>query len=178
MRDDEGRIDFSTLDAFEERGHVLVHVRLPHLERQALRERGAERKLVEPSAVDPRNRDDAALAARPNRLAQRVRPIGRQVHRRFGPIVPGVERRAVRLESDGVDARVGSLPACQLAQRIGNIDLRVVQRLGLAVRRRQRRDAPEIDRSQSRARLPADRHSGLRIAPPGRIPRPRPCRPA
>ena len=137
VRDDEGRIDLAAFDAFEQDGHVLVHVRLAHLERQPLRERGAQRKLVQPSAVDAGNRDRAALAAGADGLPKRMRPIGRHEHRRLGAVVPGVERRAVRFEADRVDARVRTLPAGHVAERVEHVDVLVVQRLGAALRGRE-----------------------------------------
>ena len=133
MRDDERRIDLAAFDALEQDGHVLVHVRLAHLEGQSLRERGAQRKLVQPSAVDAGNRDRAALAAGADRLPKRMRPIGRQKHRRLGAVVPRVERRAVRLEADGVDARVRTLAAGHVAERVEHVDVLIVQRLGSAL---------------------------------------------
>src|SRR5436190_11636882 len=75
VRDEERRIDVAALDAREQLRHVLVHVRLSHLERQALGERRAERELVEPAAVDAGDRDDAAFAAARDRLPQRVRAV-------------------------------------------------------------------------------------------------------
>ena len=125
----DGSISPRSMRSSSER-HVLVHVGLAHLERQALGERGAERKLVEPAAVDAGDRDRAALAAGADRLPQRVRPVGGQIQRRLRPVVPRVERRAVRLEADRVDAGVGALPAGHVAQRVEHVDLLVVQRLG------------------------------------------------
>src|SRR4029453_16744582 len=45
VRDVEGRVDLAVFDALEQDGHVPVHVRLAHLEGQALGERSAQRKL-------------------------------------------------------------------------------------------------------------------------------------
>ena len=78
VRDDERRVDLALLDPLQQRLHVPVDVGLAHLEGQALVERGAERELVEQPAVDAGDRDRAALAAALDRLAQRVRPVGRQ----------------------------------------------------------------------------------------------------
>ena len=123
MRDDDRRIDLAAFDALEQQRHVLVHVRLTHLERQPLREGSPQRELVEPSAVDAGNRDRPTLAARANRLAKGMRAIGRQEHRGLRAVVPGIERRTVRFESDGVDARIRPLTSCQLPQRLENVDV-------------------------------------------------------
>src|SRR6185295_9063750 len=75
VRDDERRVNLTAFDAAEQRLHVLHHVCLPHPERESLLERGAKGNLVEESAVDAGNGDDAALTAGVNRLAQRGRAI-------------------------------------------------------------------------------------------------------
>jgi hypothetical protein len=134
MGDDERRIDVSPLDVLEQPRHVLVHVGLTHLERQALRECPAKRELVEPSAVHAGNGDRAALAARANRLTKGVGAIGREVHGGLHAVVPGIERRAVRFEPDGIDAGVRSLSSCQFTQRVRNIDFLVVEDMCPAVR--------------------------------------------
>ena len=148
MGDDKGRVDFASLDALEERRQVLVDVRLTHLERQALRESGAERKLVEPAAVDARNRYHATLSTGIDRLAECVGAIRRQIHRRLGAIVPGVKRGAMRLEADRIDAGVRALTAGQRSERVGHVDFLVVEDLGLALRCRHRQPLREHDRSR------------------------------
>ena len=85
---------------------IAVHVRLAHLEGQPLGEGGAERHLVEEAAVDARDRHGPALAARLDRLAQRVRPVGAEAHAPSCPVVaarrsscrapPGPRRRCRR----------------------------------------------------------------------------------
>ena len=70
-----------------------MHVGLPHLERQPLAERGADRHLVEEPAVDAGDRDRAALAA--GVIAWRS-AVGRSVAMNaavFDPVVVRVERR-------------------------------------------------------------------------------------
>ena len=71
-------------------------------------------------------------------LAERVRAIGGEIHRRLGAVVPGVEGGAVRLEAHGIDAPVGTLTAGQGAKRVRHVDFHVVEDLGLALRRSHR----------------------------------------
>ena len=111
-----------------------MHVGLPHLQRQPLGKRRAQRKLVEPAAVHTWNRNNAAFATGGDRLTQRVWSIGGQVDARFRPVVPRVERRAMRLQPDRIDARIRSLTSGQFTQRVRNIDVFVVEDVGLAMR--------------------------------------------
>ena len=116
------------LDSVQQPRHVLVHVRLPHLQRQALGKRRAERELVQPAAIHAGDRDGAALAACRDRLPQRVRPSVAMYIDVFRAVVPRIERRAVRFQAHRVDARVRALPAGHRAQRVQHVDVLVVQR--------------------------------------------------
>ena len=104
MGDDERGIDVAVLDVLKQTRKVLVHVGLPHLQRQPLVEGSAHRHLVDESPVDAGNRHRSALAAAVNCLAERAGPVGGHERHRLGLVVPVIEMGAMRLESDRVDA--------------------------------------------------------------------------
>src|SRR5436305_8693230 len=106
MRDDERGIDLAALDAFEQWAQVAMHVRLAHLEGQTLAEGRAERQLVEEAAIDAGHGDRATFATSVDRLPKRVRAICGQKERGFRAIIERVNGRAVRFETDGINARI------------------------------------------------------------------------
>src|SRR5579885_1572183 len=116
VRDHEAGVDLAGLDALEQHLHIALHVRLAHLERKPLRERHADRELVDQPRVDARDRDGAALAARADRLPQRVGPVRFEPRRLLGAVVDRVQRLAVGFHADGVDARVRAAAASHLIE--------------------------------------------------------------
>src|SRR5579862_9339341 len=79
VRDREGGIDLPLLDQVHEWTYVLVHVRLPHLEGQPLREGRSHRESVNRASIKARNGNRASLAASLDRLPQRVSPPGSRI---------------------------------------------------------------------------------------------------
>src|SRR5215471_4730752 len=63
MADDKRWIDIASTNSLKQRPHVFMYVRLPHLQCQTLRERRADRELVDHAAVCARDRNSAAFAA-------------------------------------------------------------------------------------------------------------------
>src|SRR5438874_3106020 len=55
VSDDEGRINFTSLDTFKQRAQIAMNVRLSHLESQAFGECRPERKLVEEASIHTGN---------------------------------------------------------------------------------------------------------------------------
>jgi hypothetical protein len=70
VADDEGGVDFSLLDAFEQRRHVAHHVGLPGLHRKSFVHEGAHGNLVDEACIDTRNRDGATFLAGHDHLSQ------------------------------------------------------------------------------------------------------------
>jgi len=62
MGDNAGWVNFATLDPFEKRLHVTMHVRLSHLEGQTLIEGSTDRKLVYKSTIHTGDRHRATFA--------------------------------------------------------------------------------------------------------------------
>src|SRR6185369_11971171 len=111
MSDDETGIDFAILHTPEQGPHVPMHVGLAHFEDQAFAKRGAKRDLIEHATVNPGNRDDSALAARLHDLTQYQGPIKACFHPLLGVVIGRSYAPAVRLQTDGIDARIRTATA-------------------------------------------------------------------
>ena len=137
VRDDHAGIDVALLDVLEQLWHVLVHVRLPHAERQAFAESRAEWEVVEESAINARNGNDSALAARLNTLPQSKRPIEADAHHLLGAITVPVDAVSVRFHANSVDARIRTSTAGEFLQRLDQVwRLRVVHHFSARILRK------------------------------------------
>ena len=79
VRDEIARIDLALLDTLEEGLHVVMHIGLAHLHRDAFSEGGTERDLIEQSPIDTRDGKRSSLSDRLYRLAQHAGPIDRDL---------------------------------------------------------------------------------------------------
>src|SRR5690606_32597964 len=130
MADEEGRIDLALGDRRVERTQVALHVGLAGPERQALLHQRAERKLVEHAAVDPGHRNPAALACGKDHLPDPMAAIGAQERRHLDLVPDVVGEGTVRFQTDAVDRRVGADPAGHVLQRLVDLALLEIDRLG------------------------------------------------
>src|SRR3954454_14871171 len=105
--DHPGGVDLAALDALEQRAHVPLDVALPGLQGQGAVHPRAGGELVDEPAVHADDRDDASTAARGDRLAESVRPVGLGPDGLLGPVVELHVGGAVGgLHAHGVDALV------------------------------------------------------------------------
>ena len=81
------------------------------------------------SAVDAGNRNGAALAAGAGRLTKRRQPIDGEQHGCLGAVFPGIERGAVRLEADRIDASVRTLARDHVAKCVEHFDVPIASGL-------------------------------------------------
>src|SRR5581483_1249887 len=72
---DEARVDLAALDPFQERLHVALDMRLSGFDFQSPVHDGAERNLIDETAVDARYGKRTFIPATADRLAQADRPI-------------------------------------------------------------------------------------------------------
>jgi hypothetical protein len=122
-------IDLALADEVEQPRHVLVHVGLAGLDRQALVHQRAHGDLVRHAAVHAGDRDRAALAAAVDRLANDRRPLAFEHRHRLELVVGGLQGRgAVRFHADGVDADVRADAAGDLEQALVDALLAMVDR--------------------------------------------------
>jgi hypothetical protein len=126
---------------------VALAVLLAHPEDQRLVHGRTDRDLVEVAAEHAEDRHGSALAAGEDRLAQRDAALGVQSQRLLGAVVGVLQAGAVRLDPDGLDARVRSATTSGLPQRVEDVDVLVVERLrtGVALGHRQPLGQP-VDR--------------------------------
>src|SRR3954471_14068144 len=99
MGDDEARVDLAALNALEQWTEVTLYVALPGADGQRAVHQRADRELVDEAAVRADDRDDAAVAAGANGLAQRNRPIGLELERLLGAVVGVHHAMPVRLHA-------------------------------------------------------------------------------
>src|SRR5436189_6160706 len=70
MCDHKRRVEIAALDSLEQRTQVAHHMGLPHLQRESLCERGAERHFIDETAVHAGDGYGSALSTRVDRLTQ------------------------------------------------------------------------------------------------------------
>ena len=107
MGDDERRIDFTLLDAFEKLGQIVLDRCLGHAEGEAAVDGRSHRNFVEQPAVNADNRDGPEVTATVDRLPKNMRSVRSHERRDLDAVDDGVEAGAgVRLGADGIDAGV------------------------------------------------------------------------
>src|SRR5215469_14115015 len=120
VRDDHGWIDLAALNTFEQRLHVIQHLRLPHAEGQAFAEGRAPRPFVDHAAVNAGDRDGSAFAAGLNDFAQHHGAFAGETERLFG-FIGHCQRAAVSFHSHRLDASIRSTTARHFFQCLDHV---------------------------------------------------------
>src|SRR5206468_12796472 len=115
------RYDGPVTHKVEQLRHVPVDVASAGTHREALREGGAERELVDEARVHANYRHRAPLSTRLKNLPEGAGPV----HLQPDPLLPSIDLRheigAMRLHADGVDAHVRAAAAGHLLQQLHEI---------------------------------------------------------
>jgi hypothetical protein len=107
VRDDHLGLELAFADALQQFGHEALHVRLAHLEGQALLEGIAEQEAVDEARIHARHAHHAAAPRGRDALAQRL--AAGAFHLQVGQ--HRFQRAALGLEADRVDGRVDAVAA-------------------------------------------------------------------